>query len=104
MQISFYISYTYINSFVYVVKVWPLLNLNYFLHTQIVVLNVLGILGRLLTRFVDRQKVFVYASVHLFASMVAEKNTDGDDFDFVAYPHHRPRNPCAGLRPYYSFS
>ncbi|TFK23755.1 ferrichrome-type siderophore transporter [Coprinopsis marcescibilis] len=54
--ISFYISYSYLYSFVIVVKPWPLLHSTYFMQTQTVALTVFGITGGVLLRYFGRYK------------------------------------------------
>ncbi|XP_006455502.1 hypothetical protein AGABI2DRAFT_187797 [Agaricus bisporus var. bisporus H97] len=54
--ISFYLTYTYLFSFILVVKPWTLLNATYFSQTQSVALTFFGILCGLMMRFVHRYK------------------------------------------------
>ncbi|KAF8149148.1 drug:h+ antiporter [Crassisporium funariophilum] len=54
--ISFYISWTYLYSFVVVVKPWPLIHQTYFAQTQTVALTVFGIAAGLSMRFTHRAK------------------------------------------------
>ncbi|KAF9014214.1 drug:h+ antiporter [Cyathus striatus] len=57
--ISFYISYTYLYSFVIIVKPWPLLHATYFAQTQTVALTVFGITAGFLMRFTNRYKLIL---------------------------------------------
>ena len=58
-QVSFYLTNTYLYSFVLVVKPWSLIDLTYFTSTQTVALTVFGILAGVLMRFQHRYKVGV---------------------------------------------
>ncbi|KAF8887863.1 drug:h+ antiporter [Gymnopilus junonius] len=54
--LSFYLSFSYLYSFVIVVKPWPLLHMTYFVQTQTVALTVFGIGAGIAMRFVHRSK------------------------------------------------
>ncbi|EKM58957.1 uncharacterized protein PHACADRAFT_25102 [Phanerochaete carnosa HHB-10118-sp] len=54
--VSFYLTNTYLYSFILVVKPWPLINVTYFTSTQTVALTVFGILAGILMRFMHRYK------------------------------------------------
>ncbi|KAL0953094.1 hypothetical protein HGRIS_004365 [Hohenbuehelia grisea] len=53
---SFYLTFTYLFSFVIVVKPWPLLHATYFAQTQTVALTVFGICAGFAMRFLHRYK------------------------------------------------
>ncbi|KAG5639035.1 hypothetical protein H0H81_007648 [Sphagnurus paluster] len=55
--VSFYLTFTYLYSFVVVVKPWSLVNVTYFIQTQTVALTVFGISAGLAMRFIRRYKV-----------------------------------------------
>lgn len=58
--ISFYLSFTYLYSFVVIVKPWSLVNATYFTMTQTVALTIFGIVGGVILRFTGRYKpVFI---------------------------------------------
>ncbi|KXN88953.1 Siderophore iron transporter 3 [Leucoagaricus sp. SymC.cos] len=61
--VSFYISFTYLFSFVVVVKPWSLLNATYFSRTQTVALTVFGILAGLCMCFIRRYKYVLVAGL-----------------------------------------
>ncbi|ESK94305.1 drug:h+ antiporter [Moniliophthora roreri MCA 2997] len=54
--VSFYLTFTYLYSFVLVVKPWSTLNATYFTLTQSVALTVFGILGGVILRFTHHYK------------------------------------------------
>ncbi|KAF9269901.1 drug:h+ antiporter [Marasmius fiardii PR-910] len=54
--VSFYLTFTYLYSFILVVKPWPLLDATYFVNTQSVALTVFGIMGGIIMRFAHRYK------------------------------------------------
>ncbi|CAL1710437.1 unnamed protein product [Somion occarium] len=54
--VSFYLTYTYLLSYVFVVKSWTLVNVNYFSSTQTVALTVFGITAGVLMRYLHRYK------------------------------------------------
>jgi hypothetical protein len=55
--VSFYLSFTYLYSFVVIVKPWPLLHANYFIQSQTVTLTVFAIVAGIILRFFRRYKV-----------------------------------------------
>ncbi|EPQ50366.1 drug h+ antiporter [Gloeophyllum trabeum ATCC 11539] len=54
--ISFYLTFTYLYSFILVVKPWTLIQANYFLQTQMLGLTVAGIIVGVLMRYLQRYK------------------------------------------------
>lgn len=64
--ISFYISFTYLYSFVLIVKPWPLLHATYFSQTQTVALTVFAIVAGGVARVTRRYAfyVFLLANAH----------------------------------------
>ncbi|KAF5327482.1 hypothetical protein D9619_005131 [Psilocybe cf. subviscida] len=85
--VSFYISYTYLYSFVYVVKPWSLLNLNYFSQTQTVALTVFGIMGGVLMRFVHRSKPILVVGLAIrvlgCGLMIHSRGANASDVEIV---------------------
>ncbi|TEB21698.1 drug:h+ antiporter [Coprinellus micaceus] len=61
--ISFYISYTYLYSFVLIVKPWPLIHATYFAQTQTVALTVFAIVAGVIARFTRRYKAILIAGL-----------------------------------------
>ena len=53
---SFYLTQTYLYSFILITKDWSLVNVTYFNQTQSVALTVFGILAGIMMRFVHRYK------------------------------------------------
>ena len=53
---SFYLTQTYLYSFILITKDWSLVNVTYFNQTQSVALPVFGILAGIMMRFVHRYK------------------------------------------------
>ncbi|KAJ8081510.1 hypothetical protein PM082_007355 [Marasmius tenuissimus] len=54
--ISFYLTFTYLYSFILVVQPWSTVNVIYFVSTQSVALTIFGIMGGLILRFAHRYK------------------------------------------------
>lgn len=61
--VSFYLTNTYLYSFILVVKPWSLINVTYFTSTQTVALTVFGILAGLLMRVMHRYKWLLVAGL-----------------------------------------
>ena len=57
--VSFYLSFTYLYSFVVIVKPWPLIHATYFAQTQTVALTVFAIVAGVVARFTRRCVVFL---------------------------------------------
>ncbi|KAF9443003.1 drug:h+ antiporter [Macrolepiota fuliginosa MF-IS2] len=85
--VLFYISYTYLFSFVIVVKPWPLLNATYFAQTQTVALTVFGILAGLSMHFLHRYKyiLIVGLAIHLLGCglMIHSRGANASDAEIV---------------------
>ncbi|KAL0570723.1 hypothetical protein V5O48_011242, partial [Marasmius crinis-equi] len=54
--VSFYLTFTFLYSFILVVQPWSTVNATYFLNTQSVALTVFGIMGGVILRFTHRYK------------------------------------------------
>ncbi|KAK7447416.1 hypothetical protein VKT23_014125 [Stygiomarasmius scandens] len=54
--ISFYLTFTYLFSFIIVVKPWSSVNSSYFIQTQTVALTIFGIMAGVIMRFTNRYK------------------------------------------------
>lgn len=85
--ISFYLSYTYLYSFVFVVKPWPLINATYFSVSQTVTLTVFGILGGVILRFTHRYKPVLIAglAIRLLGAglMIHSRGANASDAEVV---------------------
>ncbi|KAF5326806.1 hypothetical protein D9619_005122 [Psilocybe cf. subviscida] len=85
--VSFYISSTYLYGFVYVVKPWSLLNLNYFSQTQTTALTVFGITGGVLMRFVHRSKPILVVGLAIrvlgCGLMIYSRGANASDVEIV---------------------
>ena len=60
---SFYLTNTYLYSFIIVVKPWSLVDATYFTETQTVALTFFGIMGGLIMRFTGRYKWMLVAGL-----------------------------------------
>ena len=62
-QVSFYLTQTYLYSFIIITKPWSLINATYFNQTQSVALTVFGIAAGVLMRYVHRYKAILIAGL-----------------------------------------
>ncbi|KXN85124.1 Siderophore iron transporter 3 [Leucoagaricus sp. SymC.cos] len=85
--VSFYISFTYLFSFIVVVKPWSLLNATYFSQTQTVALTVFGILAGLCMCFIRRYKyvLVVGLAIRLLGCglMIHSRGANASDAEIV---------------------
>ncbi|KAI3606432.1 h+ antiporter [Moniliophthora roreri] len=85
--VSFYLTFTYLYSFVLVVKPWSTLNATYFTLTQSVALTVFGILGGVILRFTHHYKWCLVAglAVRLLGCgiMIHSRGAQGTDAEVV---------------------
>ncbi|KDR72260.1 hypothetical protein GALMADRAFT_253088 [Galerina marginata CBS 339.88] len=85
--ISFYISFTYLYSFVLVVKPWPLIDATYFAQTQTVALTVFGIAAGVGMRFIHRSKpvLIVGVAIRLLGCglMIHSRGANASDAEIV---------------------
>ncbi|KAH6874654.1 ferrichrome-type siderophore transporter [Coprinopsis sp. MPI-PUGE-AT-0042] len=85
--ISFYLSYTYLYSFVFVVKPWSLINATYFSQSQTVALTIFGILGGVILRFTHRYKPVLVAglAIRLLGAglMIHSRGANASDAEVV---------------------
>ncbi|PPQ68692.1 hypothetical protein CVT24_007577 [Panaeolus cyanescens] len=85
--ISFYISYTYLFSFVYIVKPWSLENMTYFSYTQTVSLTVFAIVAGIIMRFTHRAKplLVIGLSIRLLGCglMIHSRGAQASDAEIV---------------------
>ncbi|KAH7884054.1 major facilitator superfamily domain-containing protein [Phlebopus sp. FC_14] len=84
---SFYLTFTYLYSFVLVVKPWSLVDATYFIQTQTVALTFFGILAGLGMRFLHRYKyVLVFGLIVRLAGvsmMIHSRGTNASDAELV---------------------
>jgi MFS family permease len=86
--VSFYLTWAYLNSFVYVVKHdWSAVNLSYFGNTQTVALTVFGILAGFIMRFTGRYKYIQIFGLCVrllgVGIMIHSRGADGSDAELV---------------------
>ncbi|KAJ3529722.1 hypothetical protein NMY22_g8881 [Coprinellus aureogranulatus] len=85
--ISFYISFTYLYSFVLIVKPWPLINATYFSQTQTVALTVFAILAGVIARFTRRYKLLLIVglAIRLLGAglMIHSRGANASDAEVV---------------------
>ncbi|TEB20096.1 ferrichrome-type siderophore transporter [Coprinellus micaceus] len=85
--ISFYISYTYLYSFVLIVKPWPLIHATYFAQTQTVALTVFAIVAGVIARFTRRYKAILIAglAIRLLGAglMIHSRGANASDAEVV---------------------
>ncbi|PPQ72102.1 hypothetical protein CVT26_006880 [Gymnopilus dilepis] len=85
--LSFYISFTYLYSFVIVVKPWSLLDQTYFSQTQTVALTVFGIAAGIAMRFLHRSKplLIVGLAIRLLGCglMIHSRGANASDAEIV---------------------
>ncbi|OCH87436.1 drug:h+ antiporter [Obba rivulosa] len=85
--VSFYLTYTYLFSFVLVVKPWSLVNANYFASTQTVALTVFGILAGGLMRYLRRYKYLLVIGLCIrllgVGLMIHSRGAEGSDAELV---------------------
>lgn len=84
---SFYLTYTYLYSFVIVVKPWSLVNATYFIQTQSVALTFFGILAGLSMRFLHRYKYVLVIGLVIrlagVAMMIHSRGANASDAELV---------------------
>ncbi|RXW16248.1 hypothetical protein EST38_g9606 [Candolleomyces aberdarensis] len=84
---SFYLSFTYLYSFVVIVKPWPLLHSNYFIQSQTVTLTVFAIVAGIILRFFRRYKYVLIAglSIRLLGAglMIHSRGANASDAEVV---------------------
>ncbi|KAF9049078.1 ferrichrome-type siderophore transporter [Panaeolus papilionaceus] len=85
--ISFYISYTYLFSFVFIVKPWSLVNMTYFSYTQTLSLTIFAIVAGIIMRFTHRAKPLLIAglSIRLLGCglMIHSRGANASDAEIV---------------------
>ncbi|KAG9099375.1 hypothetical protein FRC06_005345 [Ceratobasidium sp. 370] len=85
--VSFYLTFSYLYSFVFVVKGWQLRYLNYFSSTQTVALTVFGILAGMIMRVTHRYKWMLVAglAIRLFGVglMIHSRGAKGNTGELV---------------------
>ncbi|KAI0337328.1 drug:h+ antiporter [Trametopsis cervina] len=85
--ISFYLTNTYLYSFVLVVKPWSLINLTYFTSTQTIALTVFGIMAGVIMRFHQRYKWLLVTglAIRLLGAglMIHSRGANGSDAELV---------------------
>ncbi|KAG6840370.1 hypothetical protein C0991_007145 [Blastosporella zonata] len=85
--ISFYISYTYLYSYIVIVKPWSLVNTTYFTQTQTVALTVFGIAAGIGMRYLRRYKhlLIIGLAIRLLGVglMIHSRGADGSDAELV---------------------
>ncbi|OBZ77205.1 Siderophore iron transporter 3 [Grifola frondosa] len=85
--VSFYLTYTYLYSFVLVTKPWSLVNATYFAQTQTVALTVFGILAGLSMRFLHRYKYVLIVGLCIrllgVGLMIHSRGANGSDAELV---------------------
>ncbi|KAF8640180.1 hypothetical protein AX16_010235 [Volvariella volvacea WC 439] len=84
---SFYLTFTYLFSFVLVVKPWTLLNATYFSQAQTVSLTVFGITGGVIMRFTHRFKYLLVVGLAIrilgVGLMIHSRGANGSDAEIV---------------------
>ncbi|KAG2753577.1 MFS general substrate transporter [Suillus brevipes Sb2] len=84
---SFYLTFTYLYSFVLVVKPWSLVNATYFIQTQSVALTFFGILAGLSMRFLHRYKYVLVIGLVIrlagVAMMIHSRGANASDAELV---------------------
>jgi MFS family permease len=84
---SFYLTYTYLYSFVLVVKPWSLVNATYFIQTQSVALTFFAILAGLSMRFLHRYKYVLVTGLVIrlagVAMMIHSRGANASDAELV---------------------
>ncbi|KIJ51356.1 hypothetical protein M422DRAFT_43910 [Sphaerobolus stellatus SS14] len=85
--ISFYLSFSYLYSFVLIVKPWTLVNVTYFIQTQTVALTVFAIMCGVLMRFLHRGKWLLVAGLTIRLAgaglMINSRGADAPDAEIV---------------------
>ncbi|KAG2338806.1 drug:h+ antiporter [Suillus weaverae] len=86
-SMSFYLTFTYLYSFVLVVKPWSLVNATYFIQTQSVALTFFGILAGLSMRFLHRYKYVLVIGLVIrlagVAMMIHSRGANASDAELV---------------------
>ncbi|KAG6885294.1 hypothetical protein C0993_003578 [Termitomyces sp. T159_Od127] len=85
--ISFYLSFTYLYSYILIVKPWSLVNTTYFTQTQTVALTVFGIVAGLSMRFMRRTKWLLVVGLGIrilgVGLMIHSRGAHGSDAELV---------------------
>ncbi|KAG6908911.1 hypothetical protein DXG01_002792 [Tephrocybe rancida] len=85
--ISFYISYTYLYSYIVVVKPWTVINTTYFTQTQTVALTVFGIAAGIGMRYLRRYKHLLVIGLAIrilgVGLMIHSRGANGSDAELV---------------------
>ncbi|KAG6901476.1 hypothetical protein C0995_011448 [Termitomyces sp. Mi166 len=85
--VSFYISFTYLYSYVVIVKPWTLVDTTYFTQTQTVALTVFGIVVGIYMRFMRHYKWFLVVGLGIrilgVGLMIHYRGADGSDAQLV---------------------
>jgi len=85
--VSFYLTFTYLYSFVLVVKPWSLVNATYFIQTQSVALTFFGIIAGVSMRFLHRYKYVLVVGLTIrlagVAMMIHSRGANGSDAELV---------------------
>ncbi|KZT25469.1 drug:h+ antiporter [Neolentinus lepideus HHB14362 ss-1] len=85
--VSFYLTFTYLYSFILVVKTWTLIEANYFLQTQMLGLTVAGIMVGILMRYLQRYKPLLIFGLCIrllgVGLMVRSRGAKGSTFELV---------------------
>jgi len=86
-QISFYLSYTFLYSFIVVVKPWTPVNINYFSMTQTIALTVFGITAGAIMRYTRRVKLLLIIglAIRLIGAglMIHSRGANASDAEIV---------------------
>ncbi|KAH0589823.1 hypothetical protein H2248_000018 [Termitomyces sp. 'cryptogamus'] len=84
---SFYLSFTYLYSYILIVKPWSLVNTTYFTQTQTVALTVFGIVAGISMRFMRRYKWILVVGLGIrilgVGLMIHSRGADGSDAELV---------------------
>ncbi|KAF5368687.1 hypothetical protein D9615_010309 [Tricholomella constricta] len=84
---SFYLTFTYLYSFVFVVKPWTLLNVTYFTQTQTVALTVFAITAGVCMRYFRRAKYLLVTGLAIRLAgvglMIHSRGANGSDAELV---------------------
>ena len=83
--VSFYLTNTYLYSFILVVKPWSLINVTYFTSTQTVALTVFGITAGVIMRFTRHYKIvlIIGLAVRLLCVFLFSSFSDTDAHEFI---------------------
>ncbi|KAK7689671.1 hypothetical protein QCA50_007466 [Cerrena zonata] len=85
--ISYYLTSTYLQSYIFVVKPWSLVNVNYFASTQTIALTVFGITAGVLMRFLHRYKYLLVIGLCIrllgVGLMIHSRGANASDVEIV---------------------